>query len=146
MINKLNQKLPTLEQFTANIDNKLYYSSKNTKQKKLVQYVLKRFEYKKQNYNVELKDVSLEHIYPKKFDKYWDKIDEKYIQNIGNLVLLDKGINSYIGNKEYSEKKKIILEKSTLITTKEVFQNNPNWSAGEIDNRRNLLIGELYGI
>lgn len=35
MIKKLKDKLPTSEQFKANIDNKLYCSSNNTKQKNL---------------------------------------------------------------------------------------------------------------
>lgn len=146
MIKKLKDKLPTSEQFKANIDNKLYYSSNNTKQKKLVQYVLKRLEYEKQNYNVELKDISLEHIYPEKFDENWEKLDDKYIQNIGNLVLLDKNINSKIGNKKYSDKQKTILDESTLITTKDVFEKNTNWNKEKIEERKNLLIEELYGI
>jgi len=144
MINKLETKLPNIEQFKAKIDSRLYFSSKNTKQKKLVQYVLKKLEYEKQNYNIELLDMSLEHIYPEKFDKYWKNIDIKYIQNIGNLVLLDKGINSEIGNKNYENKKKIILEKSTLLTTKVVFEKNDIWNKENIEKRKNLLIERLY--
>ena len=144
MIDKLKEKLPNIEQFKAKIDSRLYFSSKNTKQKKLVQYVLKRLEYEKQNYNIELFDISLEHIYPEKFDKYWKDIDIKYIQNIGNLVLLDKDINSDIGNKKFEEKKKIILEESTLLTTKEVFEKYSNWDEESIKERKNMLIEKLY--
>lgn len=144
MVDKLKEKLPTMEQFKANLDSRLYFTSKNSKQKKLVQYVLKRLEYEKQNYNIELHDISIEHIYPEKFDKYWKSIDEKYIKNIGNLVLLDKGINSEIGNQEYQNKQKIILEKSTLITTKEVFFNNQNWNINLIEDRQNQLAEKLY--
>ncbi len=144
MIKKLKDKLPNIEQFKAKIDSRLYYISKNTKQKKLVQYALKRLEYEKQNYNVELLDVSLEHIYPEKFDQCWANINIKYIQDIGNLVLLDKGINSDIGNKPYAEKKKFILEKSTLLTTKEVFEKYSEWNKESIEKRKNLLIEKLY--
>ena len=144
MIDKLKEKLPNIEQFKAKIDSRLYFTSKNTKQKKLVQYVLKRLEYEKQNYNIELLDMSLEHIYPEKFDEYWTNIDIKYIQNIGNLVLLDKGINSAIGNKSYEEKKEIILEKSTLLTTKEVFEKYEKWDRETIEERKHILIEKLY--
>jgi len=144
IIDKLKEKLPNIEQFKAKIDSRLYFSSKNTKQKKLVQYVLKRLEYEKQNYNIELFDVSLEHIYPEKFDQHWINIDMKYIQNIGNLVLLDKGINSKIGNKKYGEKKKIILEESTLLTTKEVFEEYSKWNKENIEKRKKMLIEKLY--
>jgi len=144
IIDKLKEKLPNIEQFKSKIDSRLYFSSKNTKQKKLVQYALKRLEYEKQNYNIELLDMSLEHIYPEKFDQYWTNIDIKHIQDIGNLVLLDKGINSKIGNKNYNEKKRIILEESTLITTKEVFEKYNKWNKDNIEDRKNLLIEKLY--
>ena len=144
MIDKLKEKLPNIEQFKAKIDSRLYYSSKNTKQKKLVQYVLKRLEYEKQNYNINLYNISLEHIYPEKFDKNWIDIDMKFIQSIGNLVLLDKDINSKIGNKNYEEKKRIILNESTLLTTKEVFEEYYDWNKENIQKRKNSLIEKLY--
>jgi len=144
MIKKLRDKLPNIEQFKAKIDSRLYYISKNTKQKKLVQYALKRLEYEKQNYNIELLDVSLEHIYPEKFDQHWANINIKYIQDIGNLILLDKGINSDIGNKPYIDKKKIILERSTLLITKETFEKHDEWNKESIEERKNLLIEKLY--
>jgi len=144
MISKLKEKLPNKEQFESKIDSRLYFSSSNTKQKKLVQYVLKKIEYEKQNYNVELINISLEHIYPEKFDKYWSRIELKYIQSIGNLVLLDKNINSEIGDKLYIDKKSVILDKSTLITTKEVFEKNEQWTIEEIKNRKSELVGILY--
>ncbi|HUH42102.1 MAG TPA: DUF262 domain-containing HNH endonuclease family protein [Sulfurimonas sp.] len=146
MINKLKEKLPNKEQFESKIDSRLYFSSSNTKQKKLVQYVLKKIEYEKQNYNVELMNISLEHIYPEKFDKYWSKIEPKYIQSIGNLVLLDKNINSGIGDKSYVDKRSVILNKSTLIATKEVFVKHEQWGVKEIENRKNELVGILYEI
>ncbi len=146
MIKKLKDKLPSMEQFESNIDKRLYFSSSYRKQKKLVQYALKKLEYEKQNYNIELKDISIEHIYPENFNKNWPKIEIDYIQNIGNLVLLDRDINSSIGNKSYSDKKSIIMKKSTLITTKEVFEKHENWTKEEIKNRRNELIKILYEI
>jgi hypothetical protein len=142
--NKLKNKLPTKEQFIAKLDYRLYYSSKDTKNKKLVQYVLQRLEYEKQNFNIELHDVSIEHIYPEKIAEHWEAIEEKYIKNIGNLVLLDKSINSEIGNKNFNEKKSIILSKSTLITTKEVFENYTYWDKETIIERREQLIELLY--
>jgi uncharacterized protein with ParB-like and HNH nuclease domain len=144
IFNKLQNKLPTKEQFIAKLDDRLYYSSKDTKNKKLVQYVLQRQEYEKQNFNIELHDISIEHIYPEKFNEYWDMIEEKYIKNIGNLVLLDKNINSKIGNKSFDDKKTIILAESTLITTKEVFKNNSFWNKEKILERREELIELLY--
>lgn len=144
LITKLKSKIPSFDTFKSKLDSRLYYSSSNTKQKKLVQYVLKRFEYEKQNYNIQLHKISLEHIYPEKFDKHWNKIDEKFIENIGNLVLLDKNINSKIGNKSYQKKQQVILDESTLITTKEVFEEHNDWSKSSIENRKEKLAKKMY--
>jgi len=144
MIEKLKEKLPNKEQFKAKFDDKLYFLSDETKQKKLVQYVLKKLEYEKQNYNIILNNISLEHIYPENPSNDWEELDTEYIKNIGNIVILDKDINSKIGNANYQDKKNIILQSSTLITTKEVFENYNEWNKQSIEKRRNLLIKELY--
>jgi uncharacterized protein with ParB-like and HNH nuclease domain len=142
--NKLKLKLPTIEQFSANFNKRLYFSSVDTKQKKLVQYVLQKLEYEKQNYNILLKDISLEHIYPEKFDTNWTKTNTENIKNIGNIVLLDKSLNSNIGNKDFLKKKRLIEDKSTILTTKKVFEENLEWNEENIKKRNEELINELY--
>lgn len=142
MIVRLKEKLPSLEQFESKVDTRLYYLSTNTKQKKLVQYVLLKLEYERQNYNVEMKDISIEHIQPE--NSLGNSLDIKHIQSIGNLVLLDRDINSQVGNKIFYDKKSIILKESTLLTTKEVFENNNKWEVEEINNRKKSIVRELY--
>lgn len=144
MISILNGKIPDIEIFNANIDEKLYYSSIKTKQKKLVQYILNKIESKKQNGNVELLNMSIEHIYPENPNKDWTKLKNIFIQDIGNLVLLDSNLNSKIGDKSYSIKKKIIMEESTILSTKEVFENNEEWKESNIKNRKIELCNTLY--
>ena len=143
-IKNLEEKLPDKVTFETNFDSKLQYLSKSTKQKKLVSYVLTRIELKKQNKNVELHNISIEHIYPEKSAGKWETIEGKYISNIGNLVLLDAGLNSKIGNITYPEKKSIIIEESTIISTKEIFEKYINWSSKEIEERRNFLVEYTY--
>lgn len=143
-IKNLEEKLPNKVKFEANFDSKLQYLSKNTKQKKLVSYILTKIELKKQNKNVELHNISIEHIYPEKSAGKWEAIEGKYISNIGNLVLLDAGLNSKIGNITYPEKKSIIIEESTIISTKEIFEKYINWSSKEIEERRNFLVEYTY--
>ena len=130
--------------FEANFDSKLQYLSKTTKQKKLVSYILRKIELKKQNKNVELHNISIEHIYPEKSAGKWETIEDKYISNIGNLVLLDAGLNSKVGNMTYPEKKNIIIKESTIISTKEIFEKYINWSSREIEERRNFLVEYTY--
>jgi len=144
MIDKLKKKLPDKELFMANIDKRLFYSSSETKQKKVVQYVLRRLEYERQNWNVDLLEMSIEHIYPEKPIVEWEPLEKMYIKNIGNLVLIDRDINAEVGNKVYNDKKRIILEKSTILSTKSVFENNEVWDIDTIKARKNELIDNLY--
>ena len=143
-IKNLEEKLPNKVKFEANFDSKLQYLSKTTKQKKLVSYILRKIELKKQNKNVELHNISIEHIYPEKSVGKWETIEDKYISNIGNLVLLDAGLNSKVGNMTYPEKKNIIIKESTIISTKEIFEKYINWSSREIEERRNFLVEYTY--
>src|SRR5699024_11447916 len=76
MITKLDEKLPTYKEYYTNIDEKLYYSSTETKQKKLVQYVLKKIEFYYQNNNVDVVNTSLEHIYPENPNGVWNELNE----------------------------------------------------------------------
>jgi serine/threonine protein kinase len=144
MIIILNDKIPDIEIFNANIDEKLYYTSTKTKQKKLVQYVLNKIELKKQNGNVELLNMSIEHIYPENPNKDWTRLQNIFARDIGNLVLLDSSLNSKIGDKSYIKKKKIIMEESTILSTKEVFDNNEEWKENNIKKRKIELCNTLY--
>src|SRR5690606_28165090 len=45
LIKSLEEKLPNKDKFNLNFDSKLYYSSKSTKQRKLVYYVLNKIEF-----------------------------------------------------------------------------------------------------
>ena len=143
-IKKLEEKLPNKVEFEANFGLKLRYLSKSTKQKKLVSYILKKIELKEQNNNIELHNISIEHIYPEKHQEKWETIEDKYISNIGNLVLLDAGLNSKIGNLTYQEKKNIVIKDSKIISTQKVFTEYNNWSSKEITERRDLLVEYTY--
>ena len=90
---------------------------------------------------MQLHNMSIEHIYPETPKaNVWKELDEKHITNIGNLVLLDAGLNSKIGNIDYQKKKQIILKESKIISTKEILKSNSDWSEAEITKRRNELV------
>ena len=144
-IASLLQNLPDKKIFEAAFDNKLFYLSSKTLQKKLVQYSLQKLEFK-ENPNSDLIGISLEHISPEKPKSNENKLKDELIGNIGNLVLLDKSLNSdsRIGNNSYLIKQPIILKESNIITTKNVFNLNTNWGEKEILERRKQLIESLY--
>jgi len=141
--NYLEGKLPNKEMFRTYFDNKLYFSSSFPKQKALVQYALNKIE-RKANSNAVLIQTSLEHIYPEKHKDWPSLKNSDLIKNIGNLVLLDQGLNSSIGSKIYALKQQQIVTKSFIVSTKKVFSDHEQWSDEEILKRGNDLIEELY--
>lgn len=144
MVIKLQEKIPSLENFASRFDEKLCFTQKNAKQKSLVQYALRKLEFK-QNANADLLDISIEHIYPEN-PKDFPKLSEAVVGNIGNLCILDAGLNSdaRIGNSKYEIKKPVILAESHIGTTKRVFEANQSWGEKQIKKRRDKLIQELY--
>ena len=90
--------------------------------------------------------MSIEHIYPEKPKDKQNKIDNKLIGNIGNLVLLDQKLNSdaKVGNNKFEVKKPVILSKTHITTTKKLFSSHTKWGSTEIAKRRDDLIDILY--
>ena len=87
-------------------------------------------------------NLSLEHLHPTSIMN--NTFKKSSIQSLGNLVLLDRDINSLIGNKPFSEKKKVILERNKLITTKNVVENCEIWDTNSIKSRGDILVDSLY--
>ena len=140
----LEEKIPDQSDFLIYFDKKLYFSEKDNKQKALTQYVLTKIE-RTRNKNAVPINISIEHIYPEKPQEKWEKLeDTNLIKNIGNLVLLDGNLNSAIGNSPYPQKKKMVIQKSHIISTKEVFLKNDIWGDDEIIRRNKELRSFLY--
>lgn len=135
-------KIADISDFNASVDNKLYYIKSDEKQKDLVKYVLTKLERKQNRHSIPFA-TSIEHVYPETPQKM-TLADPNLIKNIGNLVILEDDINSKIGNKEYNDKKKYVIEHSKMITAKHLFKTYKNWTDIEIKQRRENLINELY--
>jgi len=97
---KLEDKIPKIEEYyNTAFEQKTFFIDKDTKNKKIVNYILKKIEYKKQGYNIFINNISLEHLISQSIK------DDNVVGKIGNLVLLDSDLNSKIGNKEYGLKR-----------------------------------------
>lgn len=143
LVKDLLKRIPDEVDYNTSFDKRVYYTSEKTKQKSLVQYILSRME-RRENKNAILIDISIEHIYPEKPDESWYTLsDSDNLMRIGNLALLDSGLNSEIGNKSYSLKKKSILKKSKIVTTKKVFEN-AKWEEKDIIDRTQKICQYMY--
>lgn len=133
------EKCPDEEIFFINF-KEIQYTSKNTKQKKLIQYILSMFERKLITTDeIDVLNLSLEHIAP----------ESKKIENfdkIGNLLPLSQKLNVAIADKEFYEKIKE-LKKSELKIVQEFvkeYSTQKSWKTGDIDKRTEKLAKIAY--
>lgn len=140
LLNSIKAFIPTDEQFQKEFEiatvSKAY----------IARYYLRKLE---QAYRSTLElaptenpeKVNLEHILPvnpTNLQEDWPTFDENlhktYYHRIGNLTLLDKKMNSDIGNGPFEGKKEIYKESELQITKK--ITEYDNWTSSEIKNRQ----------
>lgn len=114
------------------------------------------------------KEFEIEHIQPQNpcdaaKAEFGVPVDARVINNVGNLVLVEKPINASLGNKAYSEKKKVYPKSKLLLVRSiaEVPKVGANtsvdravsgltpfdgWNEEAIANRQALLLGLARGI
>ncbi len=103
---KANDICPTADEFSLSFSNKSFKS--NT----LPRYILSKIEdhISTEEKYTNLNGVDLEHIMPKKIDKWqavkdYTEVHKNYLNNIGNMVILSSKINSRIKNDLFEQKK-----------------------------------------
>lgn len=74
-------------------------------------------------------------------EKY-EKIYDTYLNCIGNLALVSKGLNAAMSNKPWEEKREIILERAGNMETQRVARYK-KWTDREIKKRNNSLIKDI---
>ncbi|MEA0553581.1 DUF262 domain-containing protein [Lysinibacillus irui] len=119
---------------------KLYYTKNNTSDKKLIQYILRKFEKYYQGTN-ELKpsNLSLEHIMSESTNEY-------RIGLIGNILPLDKELNSEIGDVGFIDKLEGYRKSNYRTVEKfiEQYGDNEVWSIEDIEARTMALSALAY--
>lgn len=82
------------------------YSSENTKQKALVQYILKRLDrHQRGSTPIDYNLMTIEHVAPE--NPKPGVVGAKNYANIGNLLLMDEKRNGDLGNKDFLVKKAV---------------------------------------
>ena len=93
---------------SAFAEKALPYNSRNAK---IIRYILGKIEFfKGSGREVQFNDdtVSIEHVYPQNPDDRWTLDENKmqrYVFRLGNMCLLEKGLNRDLQNADYSEKR-----------------------------------------
>lgn len=149
LIEQLKNKTPSYNEYQEKFTNRIYFFEDKTisdsKQKKLVKYVLSELEYiTLTTKEFKIDDISIEHLYPKSMK--WGIIDKKLISSIGNLLLLDRQINNNLKDSSYGNKKEECIKLSKINSTLEIFNNNDKWGVAEIKNRESEIIEKSYNL
>lgn len=138
----LSNRKPELTVFTENFRDLTFTDEKN-KQKKLIQYILSKFEMSRHAGNeYRPHSITLEHILPQSNGA------GKEVGMIGNLIPLSKELNEQAGDKPL-ERKIPIYEQSEFILTEEFVHElqtiyGGEWNSNNIINRTDRLAGEAY--
>lgn len=149
LIEKLRKLKPSKDTFIEKFIE-LKYAGNSTK---IIRYTLSVIEDNKSNFSefsINFPEVNIEHIYPQDpAEGFNDNKDLKWmVNNIGNLTLLSKKLNSKAANKKPHDKLKEFKE-SEIIMTKEIvkiLEKNKDWGVKEIEKRARKLGEEAYKI
>lgn len=139
LIEELKNKLPSKTMFIEKFSN-LRYTKENTADKKLIQYIMKTMEeYFQGTDELKVNIISIEHVMSESTKK-------NEVGFIGNLLPLDKKINSDIGDDIYVNKVNE-YKKSSLVTVEHFindYGNLTDWTKENIINRTNLLAEKAF--
>lgn len=113
IIRDLKSKLEEREPIDSEFDvgfSQIIYTKAISSQKSLVQYILKRISiHESQPYIGDSDDLTIEHLMPQSARNKGTK--EDVFGQIGNLMLIDSETNNLLSDKNFSEKKSILIEK-----------------------------------
>ena len=87
-------------------------------------------------------ETNIEHILPQKPEQ-WGLTREEiegYVNNIGNLTLIQKQLNSRMGNKAFEEKFPLLMESEIRINSSlDAYLEDGNWNENSIEERAKSL-------
>lgn len=149
--NELKKMRPSPEVFKEFFEELEYKNSE--KNRILIKYTLhkiNRFYQKTKEQDIDFDEVNIEHILPQKPVKGSSlrrKDIKQYVNRLGNLTIVDKRINSKVGNKSVKEKMAGYKE-STLAVNQELIKDlkgcSCNWDEAVINKRQKYFAELVY--
>lgn len=87
---------------------------------------------------LDIMNTTLEHIYPQKLNVQDRNAELETVKHsLGNLTILGPGENDAVGNKSFTEKRKILAESNLRINRQ--IAKNKIWAKADVDKRTGLL-------
>lgn len=139
LIDALQSSLPSYEKFEMSFEE-IRFTSKNTKNKKIVQYILKKLEsYMQETGEMIPISFSIEHIMP-------ESTQNEEAGMLGNLLPLGVEVNSKLGDKPLADK--LIVYKASQYQLTKKYANNysgeEKWEYNQIKKRTKDMARIMY--
>lgn len=150
IVDGLRNIYPSDESFRASFTSKELKTT-DSKNNRIVKYILSEIERQSHHDNVDFEApaVSVEHILPQNPEDGWNNVAEHefdaLVYRLGNMTLLESGINKDIGNKPFGQKR-LAYSPSQYATTKAIGSDFVQWGATEITQRQNSMSGVATGV
>jgi len=114
--------------------------------KLLAKYILCKLENDVANRSVdyETDPATIEHIFPEnpsgEWDNYFARDDaDRFVYRLGNLTLLESGLNRQIGNAQFSEKKQSYEKSAYALTNRFAASAPEDWTPAALDARQLIM-------
>lgn len=116
----------------------------DSRNNRIVRYILCKLERQHSGLDCDFESdsITIEHILPQHPEQGWanfsDEEADALVYRLGNVALLEKGINHAAGNAGYADKREQ-LAKSQFGLTQQLAQDNADWTPDRIANRQRQL-------
>jgi uncharacterized protein with ParB-like and HNH nuclease domain len=141
LIEKLKDRRPDLDEFKLGF-RQIGFTNDSPKQKRLVQYILRKFVVHHKYLTVgDLDSLTIEHLVPQSEigSNNWT---EEIVGQLGNLLLLDGKFNSDIGNCSFEEKIRKI--EASGYTIPEYVKSNSHWLPSGVAAHTDVMAETAY--
>lgn len=138
---KLRARIPVSQEFEANF-SQISFTNQVTKQKKLVQYILARFDaHHASGVPVDYERMTIEHIGPQNAGGR-PSVTGTRIGMLGNLILVDGALNAKLANKDFAAKKRLLASSKAWVDP--YLSNASTWNNVAVDTRTKELAKTAY--
>jgi hypothetical protein len=138
---KMRERIPAFGDFEANF-LEIEYRTENTKQKSLVQYLLRRLHaHSWSGVPVDYSQMSIEHIAPENPPA---GPPDPEVGQLGNLLLMPQPGNSNLGNAPFAQKKAAFITSGIQLDPE--LAAATSWSSTEIEARTRWIAKQAYDV
>ena len=122
------------------------------KNRKLIKYILSKFEnhlHGRNEFTLNHQVINIEHVLPQTPDNWGLTKQEikEYVNNLGNLVLIDQSLNGQMGNKSLADKTPILCQsnlKMNKLIVEQIKENDNVWDQISIEKRNEDIATVSY--